>query len=230
MALAVSAERSEGLVSDPAGRAVRCGVCSAPRIPDPALQRKVAGFAPSGISELPRISDPALVAELPGALCAGDPGARNSASGGELRGLLCRGRVPVIFDPAPGSVAGFAAFWGPRGLWPRSLSKELGGSPPLGSPTPPRSRVALQFGRAVVGAGAGFSWGQNRARAAYSDNMSGSCFSGKVAVTDASVAWSLLCPRRTFRPAWTQAVHLSHFERCGICINILKCAISTQVT
>lgn len=74
MALAVSAERSEGLVSDPAGRAVRCGVCSAPRIPDPALQRKVAGFAPSGISELPRISDPALVAELPGRSARETPG------------------------------------------------------------------------------------------------------------------------------------------------------------
>lgn len=147
MALAVSAERSEGLVSDPAGRAVRCGVCSAPRIPDPALQRKVAGFAPSGISELPRISDPALVAELPGALCAGDPGARNSASGGELRGRLCRGRVPVIFDPAPGSVAGFAAFWGPRGLWPRSLSR-VGGFAPSGIPdsAPEQSCASIREG------------------------------------------------------------------------------------
>lgn len=113
VALAVSAERSKGLVSDPAGRAVRCGVCSAPRIRDPALRRKAAGFAPSGISKLPRISDPALVAALPGALCARDPGARNSASGGELRGWLCRGKVPGIFDPAPGSVA---AFGGPRDL------------------------------------------------------------------------------------------------------------------
>lgn len=112
--LAVSAERwaaapshapapgSEGLVSDLAGRAGRCVVCSAPQSQGSLTWPSGGKLQGSPLRGFPS----SLESRIPLWLQSGrgrspreTPGARNSASGGELRGWLCRGRLPGIFDP-----------------------------------------------------------------------------------------------------------------------------------
>lgn len=112
--LAVSAERwaaapshapapgSEGLVSDLAGRAGRCVVCSAPQSQGSLTWPSGGKLQGSPLRGFPS----SLGSRIPLWLQSGrgrsareTPGARNSASGGELRGWLCRGRLPGIFDP-----------------------------------------------------------------------------------------------------------------------------------
>lgn len=148
MALAVSAERSEGLVSDPAGRAVRCGVCSAPRIPDPALQRKVAGFAPSGISELPRISDPALVAELPGGALCGRPRGPELSLWRRVAGSALPGKGSRDLRPRTWQRCWVCRFLGSPGPLASLSEQRVGGFAPSGIPdsAPEQSCASIREG------------------------------------------------------------------------------------